>query len=87
MFIFNIASVRRKCFDEHINYLTDCDVNIDQNKASDALTRLEAINAKAETLSWIIEQSKQNDLRVSAPAAILDNRIPSSSVNWTASPK
>lgn len=81
MFIFNITSVRSKCFDEHINYLTDCDLNIDQNKASDALTRLEAINAKAETLSWIIEQSKQNDLRVPAQAAILDKRIRSYSVN------
>jgi len=45
-FIFNQASVRRQCFSEHINYLTDCDLNIDQNKASDALTSPEAINAQ-----------------------------------------
>lgn len=45
MFIFNIASVRRKCFDEHINYLTDCDLNIEEYKVSEALTRPEAINA------------------------------------------
>lgn len=33
-------------FGEQFNYLPGCDLNIDQNKASDALTRPEAINSE-----------------------------------------